>query len=406
MPEEYALTVFEDALNLDAESTSTPEASPKPLQNIAFTPILFSTIMACYVLLPPGHPARWTIYVTPLVLTLELTSRGRLRANLTTILLIISYIVYSTIPAFFHVDFGYYWKDTVFITLSMSVFMFTYKTGETAIYAIISASILSVLLLYLKTDAPLLAVSLGQSRAAAESSLGLALPLVALLLHVQKKHVLMWLTIGICFLMYKRIAILSLLLVVGLDFFLVSIVRCKESIQYTISCAALAILSLIGLNFGAVIRWIADWLSFFMDFHLSVNQFSAGRYFVDQVFRSDVLDKNSLFNWMFGNGAGSSTAYLDKIGYLTNFNFPLLHNDWLRILSEYGFLGLFSIILLFTLMMRKGRLYRLIIVYTAFCFLTDNVATYLFYWIIFSFVARNENWPLMTNKFHEHSHPA
>jgi hypothetical protein len=95
----------------------------------------------------------------------------------------------------------------------------------------------------------------------------------------------------------------------------------------------------------------------------------------------------SALDWLFGHGIGSHHAALQRVTWSFGKVFPLLHNDWMRILYDYGLLGIAIACMVFVVVARQSRVGFSIAVYTAFVFLTGNAFGYVMYWGVVSLVA-------------------
>ena len=97
----------------------------------------------------------------------------------------------------------------------------------------------------------------------------------------------------------------------------------------------------------------------------------------------------------FRRRPGVQHAVFDFYAQYIDSAFPLMHNDYLRIVSEYGVFGAAIAMFLMFGAVASGPLAGLLILYTAICFLTDNVLTYSFYWFVLVFCLRTQDRPNM-----------
>lgn len=111
--------------------------------------------------------------------------------------------------------------------------------------------------------------------------------------------------------------------------------------------------------------------------------FFRGRLHIWQQFRQNI-EFSPLF---WGKGIGYTTSYLDKYG---NEFFRVIHNDYLQIYAEIGFIGFFIYFSLYSIYLmnrcnNKKSTDRILlwamIMYTFLLWTTDNTQVYISYWI-------------------------
>jgi O-antigen ligase len=79
-------------------------------------------------------------------------------------------------------------------------------------------------------------------------------------------------------------------------------------------------------------------------------------------------------NWIFGFGPGAADSWVTSYFILGN---P--HNDWLKILFDYGIFGFFCLHAIWFLTLTRHRLGIMIYLYSATLMMTDNVFIYMFH---------------------------
>jgi O-antigen ligase len=105
----------------------------------------------------------------------------------------------------------------------------------------------------------------------------------------------------------------------------------------------------------------------------SPNGLSMGRYDI-AVMLWEKLRAASTLNWFIGFGAGSADAVSEVTANLNP------HNDWLKVMFDYGILGLCVVHMMFFLILARHRLGIMMYLYTATLMMTDNVFIYLYYY--------------------------
>ena len=95
---------------------------------------------------------------------------------------------------------------------------------------------------------------------------------------------------------------------------------------------------------------------------------------------NNILENASTLTNIFGNGSGFSHIFTstDQAS-----NASQLHNDILRIRIDYGYIGIFGLIIIILNALTKNKFYMSIFFYSLTLLLTDNILTYTYYWITF-----------------------
>ncbi len=203
----------------------------------------------------------------------------------------------------------------------------------------------------------------------------LAFPLGVLLLYYLSRRQWGRALIAAIFLIVgsKRIAIIGVLAAVGLDMLihrLSPVPRRRLFLAAVILCAVVALFSEMAFT------WLAQIA------HTDVYQFSLGRYSFASVLW-DRLSPAQWSHWLFGFGPGGADGWLAHQGIEVN---P--HNDWLKILFDYGFFGLALLIAAFGALFPRTRLGNMLYLYTAVLMITDNTFIYLYHYAILFLIIR------------------
>jgi hypothetical protein len=205
-----------------------------------------------------------------------------------------------------------------------------------------------------------------------ESTLGFPLGVVVLhyMHHRKWRHSLI---AGVLLLLaFKRITFLGVALAIGLNLLLGRRVSFRTG--SLLAVATVVLLSVTAIFSTDIFESVADYFDLQDS---SANSVSLGRYDV-AVALWDRLDSGSLLNWTLGFGPGSADA-------LVSGDFELNpHNDWLKVLFDYGILGFVGVHAVLVLNLVRHRLGIMMYIYTATLMMTDNIFIYMFY---FPFVA-------------------
>ena len=107
----------------------------------------------------------------------------------------------------------------------------------------------------------------------------------------------------------------------------------------------------------------------------SANAISLGRYDI-AVMLWKQLSEAAPANWLIGFGAGGADAVTEQA--VPDLKNP--HNDWLKILFDYGVCGWVVMHAVFFMILARHRLGLMIYLYTAMLMMTDNIFIYMFYY--------------------------
>ncbi|WP_145996767.1 hypothetical protein [Monaibacterium marinum] len=285
-------------------------------------------------------------------------------------------------------------KEFIFISASLLMFTIHFKTHKiTAILLVISTGIVALpglsSLAALDTSAVFRSGSI-----VSESSFGLVAPLVGILFYTQRRYALFAVTLLISLLLFKRIAIGAVIVVILFDmaFHMGGRNLIAKSGIYRL-CTGLLLGGALVFCLNSVVAYemVSIILQKYLDVFVPPNEISSGRYFATLYFSDTISQQSSIITFLMGHGPGKSTFTLATLPELAETNFPLLHNDFLRISVDYGAVGVLLVVYALWRSLQGGRLVALTALYTVFMFMTDNVATYLLYWLALAFVLRCES---------------
>ena len=105
----------------------------------------------------------------------------------------------------------------------------------------------------------------------------------------------------------------------------------------------------------------------------SADAISLGRYNIAIQVWGD-MGLRPLRQWVIGSGPGSADAFVTANSHLIN-----LHNDWLKILYDYGLLGFLVIHAVLYIYQTESRTGVALYLYSAIVMMTDNIFIYMFY---------------------------
>jgi hypothetical protein len=141
--------------------------------------------------------------------------------------------------------------------------------------------------------------------------------------------------------------------------------------RFLVLFAVLAAINIMGSNLLSIVEY--GYWSIRPDAH--IEEIMLGRHEIASSM-TQVIENRSWVELLFGSGAGSANALA---GFITNGRVTHPHNDWLKMLFDYGILGSGLITIFMALIFSSSKTGAAIGLANAVVMLTDNVAAYLFY---------------------------
>ncbi|MCV2877854.1 hypothetical protein OE699_03225 [Sedimentimonas flavescens] len=349
--------------------------APLPLRSL----YLFAAGLAVYFCLPESAGARDLIYAFPLLFIAESLASGRTDLHRGTAFMGLCYLALWLPLSLRNGSAGVH--EALFVAASLLVLALHFETPQRFPIALLIAGGCVALISALRSTAGLFAGFdlLRSAHTAGETSLGLALPLVAIHAYATGRRPIFLLSLLLSVLMFKRIALLALAIVIVLE-----VLQSGRFVRLgaVLRAALIAAVFLCGLNSAPIYEQLSTLALSLFDLRLTPDEVSSGRYFASLLFQDWLGAQSGLFSSLVGHGPGFSTRFLAESTELAQKHFPLLHNDILRLYSDFGLLGLAGAFWAFQRMARATPVARGIATYTALIFLTDNVLTYFYYWVI------------------------
>jgi hypothetical protein len=191
-----------------------------------------------------------------------------------------------------------------------------------------------------------------------------------------------------CFMGGKRISLLAVL--VGLAAVSLSqrVTTLNENHnRFLVLLTVLAAINIVGSNLLSIVEY--GYWAIRPEAH--IEEIMLGRHEIGTTM-IQVIESRSWMEWLIGSDPGSANALA---GLITNGGVTHPHNDWLKLLFDYGILGSILITVFLALVFSSSKTGAALAVANAVIMLTDNVAAYLFYEIpivlILAFSARQES---------------
>ena len=187
--------------------------------------------------------------------------------------------------------------------------------------------------------------------------------------YLHKRRWRLALTAGILLLVaFKRISFAGVALAIGFEVALTRSMSLRNA--RLVALATVVGLSIVAIFSVYIFEDVANSLKLEDS---SADAISLGRY--DIALRLwDRLHGGSLLNWVIGLGPGAADLVSEDYAMLNP------HNDWLKIMFDYGIFGSAVVHAVLFLNLTRHRLGLMIYIYTAVLMITDNVFIYMFYY--------------------------
>lgn len=354
----------------------------------SFSTSLVPVIFFVYFGFGADNALRDAIYLIPMFLIIEATVKRDVNVKIQASYLFIFLLIFM-ISISLQGQQGNL-REGIFIILSVSVLAIRFTPSMWFPHVMICASFAIIAANGGFTNINSFQI-LTASALAGETSFGLIVPLIALYCLQHGKRFLLTLTIISFLFTIKRISTAALIIAVALDLMQYGTWRyfVMPLTAKSLKIALLLLCLFIGFNSVWFYGELAAYLTTVTGSFVSPDALSAGRHFATGIFEYSLYAQQTPWSTLFGNGVGYSTHFLQvEASELTNKNFPLLHNDFLRVFADYGLIGVTAMVVFILSLLRGTRLMAAFGVYTMVLFLTDNVMTYFSYWVVLIFLLK------------------
>jgi hypothetical protein len=325
--------------------------------------------------------ARYLVYVIPLVLLASPLLERVPRLNTPAIVLFIAYVLFGCVSYLVgRTDTAIFINDFVIIALILLCFVPKLTVEPRHIRTVFILSAVYFFAAYFLTEnreIRLLQMLEGGTGSALHGGYdsdagGLIPPLYVVFFHSVGARLEFLVAMAMCLVGGKRIAIIAALIGIVFLVLLQRVSAFDKSRNRAIAlCLTLAIVNLVGANLPLIVDHVYAELR--PDAH--VEHIMLGRYHIGQeIMRS--LGNRSWSETLAGAGPGSAN---ELAGLLTDGVLGQPHNDWLKILFDYGILGSAAITILMAMMFSSSKTAAAVGLSSAIIMLTDNVIMYLFY---------------------------
>ncbi|WP_316354837.1 hypothetical protein [Devosia sp.] len=383
-------TEITTAISTVRSDGSSADANHRERYFVADQPIVkwgawsFVALVVVYFVSTDGSAIRYLVYLCPALLLVEAVLR---KAHFTwgPTLALLSFLGFAAATLLGGAPSSFFARDLVTVVLIIAPFLAKYDVDSRVAPALFVSAAICGIDAFQKGGGQLgdLGISLGQSRAALETTFGLLTPILVLYFYHRKRHSLALVSAILSILMFKRIAILAM--AISFAFSVIyswSKGRSTRSLVTTALAVSVTAICIGSVFINSIYEFIHPYYVELTGEYSSINSFTSGRYEIYNYLWKSQLDYQNLGQWIFGNGLGATADMMNESAVASFAHVSLLHNDWLRILIDYGAIGLVIVLAAILSISRRSPFASGAVLYTAILFATDNVSMYVFYWTL------------------------
>lgn len=329
---------------------------------------------------PQLHSVRYLVYAVPAILAAPLLFQGTSRSNKAASAYLLTYLSLGFLGYLMGVkDTGSFLNDFIIMVLIIVSFVPTINVKVEHIRIVFFCSLAYFALAFFVAGHEVRLFQIlesgtgsGLEKGYDNNEGGLLGPIYAVFFYATGGRPQFLLALVMSLLGGKRIGIIAILIgVVALSLFRRAAALKEKRNRFIVLLVGLAVINIAASNLLPISEYLHQKL------HISVHieEIMLGRHAIAVEIAQDI-DSRPLVESLVGYGPGSANALATLIsgGTLTQ---P--HNDWLKILYDYGILGS-TVITVFTALVFSSSTTGAVIALTnAIIMTTDNVIIYLFY---------------------------
>jgi hypothetical protein len=169
----------------------------------------------------------------------------------------------------------------------------------------------------------------------------------------------------------KRVGIIALLFGLVATVLFRKITLCERRNRFVALFLVVGALNIVGCNLTSISEYTYDSLQI----SVSIEEVMLGRYAMGAELNR-AMNNRPLVESLFGSGPGGSDTI---VAIVSNGATTQLHNDWMKILYDYGIVGSFTMTAFMALVFSTSSTAAAIVIAIATVMCTDNVLIYLYY---------------------------
>jgi hypothetical protein len=324
---------------------------------------------------------RYLIYAVPLILVAPFTLQRASTSNKPATVFLLTYLSLGSLSYLIGVkDVEFFLSNFIIIVLIIVSFVPMLNVSAEQIRVVFLCSLAYLVLAYLFTEHGGVrffkilerGTGSGLGNGYDNDQGGLLGPIYAVFLYATGAKLQFLLALAMSFLGGKRVAVIAIL--VGLAFVLLfhkAAALNEKRNRLIVLLVALVVINIAASNMIS----ISEYGYRSLQLSANIEEVMLGRYAIGSEM-TRVIDSRSLVESLVGFGAGSADALARLLsdGTLTH---P--HNDWLKILYDYGILGSIIVTVFMTLIFSTSTTGSVLAITSAIMMTTDNVVIYLYY---------------------------
>jgi len=341
-------------------------------------------------------PLRYVIYAVPLLLAGSLMIQRAATSNMAAVVFLLAFLVLACVSALTGMkDDEFLLRNLVIIALIIACFIPVVDVSETQIQVLFHCSVIYLLLAYWLAEGgnirllQMLANGTGSAYEAGydDDQGGLLAPLYAVFLYATGAKLQFLLALVMSLLGGKRAGVAAILvgLAAAAVFRNVTALKQRRN-RFAALFVALATINLVASNLTSVTEHAYR----ILNIGVSIEEVMLGRYAIGSEM-DRAMDARPFVETLFGSGPGSADA-LASVASGGTLSEP--HNDWMKILYDYGIAGSLVITVCLALVFSTSATGAVIALASATMMCTDNIFIYLYYQfpvvLMVSYSARQE----------------
>jgi hypothetical protein len=345
----------------------------------AFCPLLILGLFA-------EGAGRYALYAMPplsLLLAMILADRGRLAFDRKFAIAIACYGVVALVAVISggRLDF-FAIRDMILVSGSLAIFLPHFKVSELHVKGLFLVFVAALAAMAAGGKPINVAFDIEGSQGIFENQFAFCFGVLAIFFFARRRWVWFLASMAVLLVSFKRITILAALVVLAASV-AIAIANPTESMRRRVWLAAVLVLTVFCLLFAMFFSVWATLIAAHFGYGGSVDAFTMGRMQLN-AFVDEQAGEDGLFATLFGHGPG---ATIKMIVAGAGFEAPL-HNDYKKIIIDYGWIGGSVILLAFIRLFSNSSWALQIMAYTAILFISDNVFVYMYYYFCCFFVVR------------------
>jgi hypothetical protein len=324
---------------------------------------------------------RYLVYVVPPILVASLTLQRTPASNKAATVFFLTYLLLAPVGYLIGVkDTDFFFNNFIIMVLIIVSFVPTINVGIEQIRVVFLCSVAYFVLAYSLTDhggVRLFQILKSGTGSGLEDGYdnhqgGLLGPIYAVFLYAVGAKIQFLLALIMSLLGGKRIGVIAIIVgLASIFLFRKAAALKKRRNRFIFLLATLGVINIAASNMVYISQYTYESLRM----SVSIEEIMLGRYAIGSEM-TRVIDSRSPVESLIGFGPGGGDALATRVSAGT-VKEP--HNDWLKILYDYGILGSIAITTFIALVFSTSATGSVIAIASGVLMMTDNVVMYLYY---------------------------